>query len=72
MTSQEIAKNFLSLPVEAMAAVYGDDSNDSASDLWIAVRLVANGQVASGAVESSRITLAADRDDWRDGVTISV
>lgn len=72
MKIQEIAKSFLSLPVESLPKVYGDNSNDSAPELWAAVRLIAADKIAVGVVESNIITLAADRPEWKNGIAINV
>lgn len=72
MTSREIAKKFEKLPAESLPQCYGDDPSDEPQDVRMAVHLIASGKVASGMVFSDKITLLADRDEWRNGVVIEV
>ena len=70
-TSGQIIESFLALPPESLPRVYGD-SDDSSGDLWDALRLIASDKVAAGRCESTRLTLSADRDEWRNGIEITV
>ena len=71
-TSGQIIKSFLDLPPESLPQLSGDCADDNAGDLWDALRLIASDKVATGRCESARLTLSADRDEWRKGIEITV
>jgi len=72
MNAQQIAKEFASLPAEAMPQCYSNDPVDEPQDVRLAVDLIAAHKVATGMVFGDLITLYADRDGWRDGIAIEV
>jgi hypothetical protein len=57
-----VVRDFLALPSEALPGVTA--ASDDIGDLWAYLR-------AGGGVAET-LTLRADRDGWRDGVTIRI
>ena len=72
MTTQNLIREFLALPPEALPGVTGDDRQDSPGDLWAAARLMSCGRLAAGRCFSRTLILAADRDGWREGFEVAV
>lgn len=71
--TQRLATDFLALPAEALpsaqwAAISDEDAGDTA---WEAVRQVARGAV-DGNLDGETVRLHADRDEWRDGVVLTI
>lgn len=73
MNSRAIVSDFLAIPTTALpsavwaSAAYAEDLGDP----WGHVRDVAGGDDTS-TVSGARIILRADRDGWRNGVTVTI